>query len=527
MSYLDKVTVGSTTYDIQDTKAQGDIVDLKSASKALETSTVKAYDYKVGGTVKFMISPSTGKWATQSGYRSYYFDRPAGAKILCVRANANANCGLALLSSSDTMTSGSLPSYATGETGRRTITAGTEEFILIPDDCAHIYVYDRSTSSDTVNTPAFFGFNPVADSHPGVQPADLAFNVGREPGFINYTNGAVGTSDYTTATDFIDLTGITEIVYTRMKLTSSSSTYGLAFYDANKDFISDSGISSVRNQKKTEYYMYRAAVPSTAQYVRLSAVRSIGPVSLYNAEDYDATMEGRLAKVESDYNPLNTGLDILSAFSNIMCCGDSLTASVVYTADTSVDNHARAAYRRYPDILATKTGANVTYKALGGYCASEWWDAYKNYITQQENQLAIIYLGTNKGSTDTLGLTDTVDTDAEGDDPAYYESNNTGSYSKIIKTFQLAGARVLLVHVCERVDQYEDINLAMDHIADRFGCAVVDVPYLSDAKYHSYPDGTGVNPLHYNDLGYAAWTDSLIRQVGELPTDMMKRIIPI
>lgn len=231
-------------------------------------------------------------------------------------------------------------------------------------------------------------------------------------------------------------------------------------------------------------------------------------------------MQEKFAEV--DYNILNKGHDILSAFTNIMCCGDSLTASVVYTAADSVDPHTRAAYRRYPDILADKTGATVTYKAFGGYHAKDWWDNYNQYITQKDNQLAIIYLGTNGM------LTDTLDTDAPGDDVADYDkTTNTGAYAAIVKSFIDVGARVLLVHVCNRVDNYADRNAVIDKIGARFNCAVVDVPYLSDNKYHYWPDGTGTNPLHYNDFGYAAWTESLIRNVGALPTDMMKLIIPI
>lgn len=227
-----------------------------------------------------------------------------------------------------------------------------------------------------------------------------------------------------------------------------------------------------------------------------------------------------VAGIEYDYR--NNGHDILSAFTNIMCCGDSLTASVVYTAPQSAPDHARQAYRKYPDILADKTGATVTYKATGGYTASDWWTHYAGNITQKENQLAIIYLGTNGM------LTDTLDTDAPGTDVSNYNtSTNTGAYAAIVQTFINAGARVLLVHVCERVTNYEDRNAVIDKIGERYGCAVVDVPYLADDKYHYWPDGTGTNPLHYNDFGYAAWTESLIRNVGALTTDIMKRIIPV
>ena len=56
MSYLDKVTVGSTTYDIQDSKAQADVADLKSAT---------AYDLeKIVGITDLLL---TATW-TQDKY---------------------------------------------------------------------------------------------------------------------------------------------------------------------------------------------------------------------------------------------------------------------------------------------------------------------------------------------------------------------------------------------------------------------------------------------------------------------------
>ena len=61
MSYLDKVTVGSTTYDIQDTKAQGDIVDLKSAIDDMNGQTAivmtDGYYIALNGTTADVNSP--------------------------------------------------------------------------------------------------------------------------------------------------------------------------------------------------------------------------------------------------------------------------------------------------------------------------------------------------------------------------------------------------------------------------------------------------------------------------------------
>ena len=222
------------------------------------------------------------------------------------------------------------------------------------------------------------------------------------------------------------------------------------------------------------------------------------------------------------YNYLNTGHDILSAFSNIMCCGDSLTASVVYTGVSGNNNVTRAAYKRFPQILALRTGAEVETHAIGGYTTVDWWRNYHQYIVQKPNQLAIIYLGTNGGLVDEIGI-DNLSTNIED----YDTTKNIGAYCAIVKSFIDVGARVLLIHINKRDSNLFETNMNIDKIAEKFGCAVVTVPFLEDDKYHLWPDGTNKNSLHYNDLGYAAFTESLIRNVGALPTDMMARLIPI
>lgn len=230
------------------------------------------------------------------------------------------------------------------------------------------------------------------------------------------------------------------------------------------------------------------------------------------------------SKIDTDnmiYDDFNKYNDILSAFSNIMCCGDSLTASVVYTGISGGQNVTRAAYRRYPQILADKTGAAVEYHALGGYSATDWWDAYNQYIVSKTNQLAIIYIGTNGG------LTDTLDTDAPGSDVADYDkTTNTGAYCAIVKSFLDARSKVLLLHINKMSSGLLTTNEVIDKIAEKFKVAVVTVPLMTDLKYHSWPDGQGSNSLHYNDLGYAAFTESLIKHVAALNDTMMSRLIP-
>ena len=69
-------------------------------------------------------------------------------------------------------------------------------------------------------------------------------------------------------------------------------------------------------------------------------------------------------------------------------------------------------------------------------------------------------------------------------------------------------------------------NSVIEKLADKFDVAVVDNTKFTDLKYHSYPDGSGSNSVHYNDFGYSVFADYIAAQINSLDDDMMTRIIP-
>lgn len=224
------------------------------------------------------------------------------------------------------------------------------------------------------------------------------------------------------------------------------------------------------------------------------------------------------------YAEKQKSFDILSAFNNILCIGDSLTYSQVYTG-VGVQ---RKAYNTYPEILAKRTGAEVTTLATPGYTSLLWWNDYNEQIIEKDNQLAIIYLGTN------LGLTDTLETDApENTDYTTWAETYTGYYARIIAKCQEKGCKVILVK-CFRATGGTNAttvitNSVIEKMADRFGCGLVSPIYLSNKAYHCFSNGgeNGNDTLvHYNDLGYSAFTDALIHEIGNMPDAYMQNIIP-
>lgn len=213
--------------------------------------------------------------------------------------------------------------------------------------------------------------------------------------------------------------------------------------------------------------------------------------------------------------------NVLTMFDNITCCGDSLTYSQVYTGAAT----SRQAYVTYPEALEKTLGTPVTMKATPGYTAINWVNAYLAGVTEKTNQVAIIYLGTNGGFTDTL------DTDAPSDaDPSTWADTNTGSLAKIINKFQSVGSKVILVK-CYATSgtgsaDLTNTNTLIQKAAARFGCGLVENEYLGDNAYHYYPDLSGTNATHYNDIGYNAFAAQLINEIAAMQPNYMKYLIP-
>lgn len=276
---------------------------------------------------------------------------------------------------------------------------------------------------------------------------------------------------------------------------------------------------------------YPQTVQYTAQedgYVAVCGFNSIGSATLKTPGDLPMEifeLDQRVDKLEN-----KEVINLIATFDNIVCAGDSLTYSQVFTGD----NTSRQAKRPYPNVLAGICGNTATILARGGNTAKTCWDEFGSQIVSKDNAIGIIYLGTN------LGISDTLDTDVVGDNPDNWADNNPGCYCRIVQKMQAAGYKVLLVKIWA-TSGYDDgdahdpgkgygslatTNSAIEHIGERFGCAVLDSFHNQDDVYHYYPDLTGTNTVHYNDLGYTWFANKIIEMVGILSGDMKKLLIP-
>lgn len=334
-----------------------------------------------------------------------------------------------------------------------------------------------------------------------------------------YKASGVETSATASLIDIVDFIGNNAII-------SNNTTGGLTDLnnaERNRVYVISSGIANMQNyppiqnggtllcfaaynidnvqifvSNQSALYMRRKWGTSWGNWTLVPSLSDVQPL-------IDAAFDA--------YYPIN----VLAAFKNITCIGDSLTFSQVYTSAST----SRQAYKPYPKVLADKAGATAAILATAGDTAAQAWDRNNANIVQKDAQLTIIYLGTNGG------LTDTISTDMVGGDYTQWANTNTGSYGKLIAKSLAVGSRVVLIKIHSSSGDVATTNSVIEQMATRFNVPVINNTYLSGTKYHSYPDGSGSNGTHYNDFGYAVFADQLANSISQLSPEDAVKIIPV
>lgn len=313
-------------------------------------------------------------------------------------------------------------------------------------------------------------------------------------------------------TDFLKVVKNTEISYS---ICGISSVNAISFYDKSYRFIS--GINPTTSTLST--IIGKVTPPETAEYARFC---------FQNGDSSKPVEYVKYSYSENDmrYYDLNSELEIygaspLSAFDNILCIGDSLTYSQVATDNTYENSHQ--AKNPYPKVLSKYLGCDG-YKivAVPGETARGMWLYHNHEITQAENQIAIIYLGTNGGITDTVEIDCPVGVDYNN-----FTDNHCGSMGKLISKCQEVGCKVLLLKPYYLSSYHDVTNSAIDHLGERFGCAVMDAPngtMYEDLMLWGNHNGNGYP--HYNELGYSWFArklaDSVVLKCGRT----LRHLIP-
>lgn len=319
---------------------------------------------------------------------------------------------------------------------------------------------------------------------------------------------------------FVQVTGTVASVSTFYITEELSLPEGYAIKFNAKGYLDNVAVLARKNADGT-YTPLINSVDSAAHKFEFSATETMTVVISSNKDTpvIYSIVGSRVSKNTAEIEKLGnncSGADLLAAFKNITCIGDSLTYSAVYVNQST----SRQAFVPYPKVLENKTGCISENLGVSGINSLNWWLNHQNEIVAKDAQLAIIYLGTNGG------LTDTIDSDCPGDDYTQWADTNTGAYAKIIAKLQSVNSRVLLVK-CYAGPSVPTTNIVIGKMATKFNVAVIDPINLTNDLYHLFPDGTGKNSVHLNDFGYTYFADRLITRVMNMSDELKARILPI
>ena len=491
--HIDVVSGSDTNrHMLKDSQVRQDVADLKSAV----------------GINSLQYTVVSGKYIDNSGAdkSSGNFDRSAPIQVLAqstvVVSAAGYNQGVAMIATCDENGNNIKAVTVSVDSSKRTYTYYTsvDTYVIVSylrSQGCELSLLD-SKSNDVLSRRMVPIESVVLD---GYVPSYTTVS-GK---FIN-SAGAEASSANFARSDAIQI-----LAWEHVTFTATGYLQGVAMISTCNSSGSDCIPVAISMDSSEHTYTYFA---KTDCYIIVSYLaKAKHDIFVYRAIANDSL----LANVDSIRTalPLN-GKNILSAYTNITCIGDSLTFGAVFVAANSY----RQAYKPYPAVLGAKTGAIVTNLGETGATGVSWWARHNDQIEEKSNQLTIIYLGTNNG------LTDTMDSDMVGDDYTQWADTDTGDYGKIIAKSLACGSRVLLVKIYTSSGNAETTNSVIDKMAERFSVAVVDNPYLPNREYHYFPDASGFNSTHYNDFGYSVFADQLVHNISALPMEMLARILP-
>lgn len=404
----------------------------------------------------------------------------------------------------------------------------------IPDNCETVHI-----------TSYFFGNSRIIFTNSAV-PIDFTTAPYQQYPSTGYNNPTNIDDDY--ATLRFKYVYVTFLVTEGKECEASCSAWDIINFIGSNTPIAENttgGITDFNDAKRNHIYVITSGISNIQNYPPISNGGTLICLAAYNVDNVQLFVSNQNAiyirrmwgATWSDWKQILTAdiietmvntavntafsgyypFNILQAFKNIVCIGDSLTYSQVYTGSST----SRQAYKPYPKVLADKACATATILATPGDTALQAWDRNSENIVQKEACLTVVYLGTNGG------LTDTMETDMTGDDYTAWADTNTGAYGKIIAKSIAVGSRVVLIKVHSSSGGVPITNSVIEKMAARFGVPVIENTYLSGTKYHSYPDGSGTNGTHYNDFGYAVFADQVANSISQLSAEDAVKIIPI
>ena len=143
----------------------------------------------------------------------------------------------------------------------------------------------------------------VNESLEEIIPVNLAKDVTyTESRALYYNDGTTFVSSDFATSGYIDISACSTIIYMRYCSTGTASKIGIAFYDANKSYLS--GVRCVLSASTAGFVLSEEDVPENAKYIRIPCYKADAPTILYDKSDYDAKTLSRLEVAEADIETL-------------------------------------------------------------------------------------------------------------------------------------------------------------------------------------------------------------------------------
>lgn len=286
--------------------------------------------------------------------------------------------------------------------------------------------------------------------------------------YIVAANGVDATIDDTrfSSSSFINVSNVKTLT-----LNSNFSGYsdGFAFYDQNKNFISGSTTftSQITVPENAVYFRFTIFnIDSTLTYVK-------GDYSFYKlSQNISSISEVAQDKMNYSY-----------AIGKTLMIGDSLTSGAYY--DSTFNGKSIA--QNIPYYLGKMTNETVKNGGKSGWYPSNWYTSElpNHDVTQYDT--FFIWLGTNKG------LTNTLDADVNAySDYNQFAATETGYYCRLIEYIKQHNpeAAIHLSTCFATTGNLAETNLTIRNIATKYDLHVID---LSDLNVASHPE------LHLNN----------------------------
>ena len=252
-------------------------------------------------------------------------------------------------------------------------------------------------------------------------------------GYIQSNGGANANATTAKYTDYIDISGLEKIVYTRRGVSASTTAHYDAFYDANKEFISSR--RNLYNQESDGYTEVEYTLPEGAAYARFTIwadTDTYGNFAIYRTDNVlvekFSELEAENARTEQVASSNTDAINkIVSDFyiANTYSVDEWTTGGISTSgSNTSATNRKRNSVRlAFVDFSDEEDNLAITVK--DGYQAQlyEYYDTGGSLSTSNFKQILLVWAGGDNTVTISKGLAYRVAL-KKSDDSEFTESDN-------------------------------------------------------------------------------------------------------